>query len=40
MVQPKAAMKDKCKLENTGQKRLRASEGMLLSGSLDVVVED
>ncbi|MCJ1344678.1 hypothetical protein MMC31_002881 [Peltigera leucophlebia] len=39
-VQPKAAMKDKRKSENTGQKRVRASGGVLLSGSLDAVVEE
>lgn len=33
-------MKDKCKSENTGQKRVRATGGALLSGSLDAVVEE
>lgn len=33
-------MKDKRKSENTGQKRVRATGGAFLSGSLDAVVEE
>lgn len=39
-IQPKAAVKDNNNSENTGKKRARASEGALLLGSLDAVVEE
>ncbi len=38
-VQPNAAIKNKRKSENSGRKRVGAGRGVLLSGSLNEVIE-
>ena len=39
-IRPESSGNNKRKLENTGQKHVRTSRGMLLSGSLDAVFEE